>query len=147
MTDLDQSSETQPDEARDGRGDGREEHVVHAGSVVGPPERAQGDPGGITAGAASMGIPEYANTADVALAHESGVAPKARSQWAYARIRFFRHRLAVASLIVLIAISLVGIFADRLAPYGYDEINLFDIDSPPIEETTGSAPTSSAATT
>src|SRR5215213_10261692 len=110
MTDLDQSAETLPDDERDRR-DGRDEHVVHAGSVVGPPERAQGDPGGITAGAASMAIPEYANTAEVALSYESGVATKARSQWAYARIRFFRHRLAVASLIALILISLVGIFA------------------------------------
>ena len=46
---------------------------------------------------------------------------KARSQWAYARIRFFRHRLAVASLIILIVAALVAIFANGVAPYGYDE--------------------------
>lgn len=66
-------------------------------------------------------------TADVSLAYESGVELQARSQWAYARMRFFRHRLAVASLIVLVLIALVGVFAPQLAPYGYDEIPLDDI--------------------
>ena len=40
--------------------------------------------------------------ADLTLSYESGVELKARSQWAYARMRFFRHRLAVVSLVVLI---------------------------------------------
>jgi peptide/nickel transport system permease protein len=114
--------------------EGREEHVVQAGSVVGPAERAQGDPGGLVAGAASIGVPEYADTAEDALAHQSGVATKARSQWAYARIRFFRHRLAVLSLITLILIALVGVFANRIAPYGYDEINLDATTLPPTTE-------------
>jgi ABC-type dipeptide/oligopeptide/nickel transport system permease subunit len=62
------------------------------------------------------------------LAYESGVQLKARSQWQYARMRFFRHKLAVASLIVLILFGLVAIFAKQLAPYGYDEINLEVVD-------------------
>jgi peptide/nickel transport system permease protein len=61
-----------------------------------------------------------------ALAHESGVEIKARSQWAYARMRFFRHKVAVAGLLVLIMIALVAIFAKQVAPYGYDEQN-YDI--------------------
>ena len=84
------------------------------------------------------------------LAHEAGVEIKARSQWAYARIRFFRHRLAVASLIVLIPFSLVGIFAEQLAPYGYDEIDLYTSITGSTRRrsrTTCSARTSSAATT
>jgi peptide/nickel transport system permease protein len=118
------SDQEQPaDPQREDR-EGHEAYVVEAGDVVGPLERAQGDPGGLTAGAASIGIPEYAATADLSLAYESGVATKARSQWAYARIRFFRHRLAIASLIVLIAIAFVGLFAPKVAPYGFDEINL-----------------------
>ena len=36
-------------------------------------------------------------------------------------MRFFRHRLAVASLIILIVAALVAIFANGVAPYGYDE--------------------------
>jgi ABC-type dipeptide/oligopeptide/nickel transport system permease subunit len=61
-----------------------------------------------------------------ALAHESGMELKARSQWAYARMRFFRHRIAVVSLCVIILITLVAVFADQVAPYGYDEQN-YDI--------------------
>jgi peptide/nickel transport system permease protein len=60
------------------------------------------------------------------LAHETGVEFKARSQWAYARMRFFRHRIAVVSMVVLLLIGLVAIFAKQVAPYGYDEQN-YDI--------------------
>jgi ABC-type dipeptide/oligopeptide/nickel transport system permease subunit len=65
------------------------------------------------------------------LAYESGVELKARSQWAYARMRFFRHKLAVVSLVILILIGLVAIFADQLARYGYDEQDLFNINAKP----------------
>ena len=65
---------------------------------------------------------------EVDLAYESGVQVKARSQWQYARIRFFRHKLAVVSLVVLILFGLVAIFAKQIAPYGYDEINLEVVD-------------------
>ncbi len=75
---------------------------------------------------------------DDALTHATGVEVKARSQWAYARMRFFRHRLAVASLIVLVIIGLVALFAERVAPYGYDEIPLDDLinslNNPPTTE-------------
>jgi ABC-type dipeptide/oligopeptide/nickel transport system permease subunit len=62
------------------------------------------------------------------LAYESGVQLKARSQWQYARLRFFRHKPAVVSLVVLIFFGIVAIFAKQLAPYGYDEINLEVVD-------------------
>ena len=55
---------------------------------------------------------------ELTLSYESGVELAARSQWAYARMRFFRHRLAVLSMIVLILVALVAIFANRVAPYG-----------------------------
>jgi peptide/nickel transport system permease protein len=57
------------------------------------------------------------------LVYESGLEVKARSQWAYARIRFFRHKLAVASLVVLILVALVAVFADQVAPRGVDEFD------------------------
>ena len=60
--------------------------------------------------------------AGVSPAYEPGLDVKARSQWAYVRMRFFRHRLAVASLVILVLIGLVGVFARQIAPYGYDEI-------------------------
>lgn len=75
---------------------------------------------------------------ELELAHEAGVEMKARSQWAYARMRFLRHRLAVASLIVLIGVGAVALFAPRVAPYGYDEIPLTD---PNYIETIGMSPT------
>ncbi len=68
---------------------------------------------------------------DLALVYETGVDVKERSQWAYARMRFFRHRLAVASLVVLVVIGLVGLFAPQVAPYGYDDIRLEDATRSP----------------
>ena len=68
---------------------------------------------------------------DLALVYETGVDVKARSQWAYVRMRFFRHRLAVASLVVLLVIGLVGLFAPQVAPYGYDDIRLEDATRSP----------------
>ena len=61
------------------------------------------------------------------LTYESGVELQARSQWAYARLRFFRHRLAVASLVILIGFGLVALFASYIARYGEDEIPLDDL--------------------
>jgi ABC-type dipeptide/oligopeptide/nickel transport system permease subunit len=68
---------------------------------------------------------------DEALAYEAGVAVKPRSQWYYVRTRFFRHRLAVASLVVLILLILLAIFAKRVSPYAYDELDLVNIAHPP----------------
>ena len=80
-----------------------------------------------------LGSPDLVVTSpeDLALSYESGVEPKVRSQWAYARIRFFRHKMAVVSLFVLIAIGLIAIFAKQVAPYGFDELDLFNITSGP----------------
>ncbi len=64
---------------------------------------------------------------DASLAYESGLEVEARSQWAYAKRRFLRHRLAVASLFVLVTILLAGALAPYVAPYpfdGYDVNNL-----------------------
>jgi ABC-type dipeptide/oligopeptide/nickel transport system permease subunit len=57
----------------------------------------------------------------------AGMTLKVRSQWSYARMRFFRHRLAVAGLIGLIIIFGAGIFAGEIAPYGYAQIDLAHI--------------------
>jgi ABC-type dipeptide/oligopeptide/nickel transport system permease subunit len=74
---------------------------------------------------ADVGVPtDYAlgeNT--TALAYESGLELKARSQWSYVRRRFFRHRLAMGSLIVLILTILASVFASRLTSYQYTEID------------------------
>jgi peptide/nickel transport system permease protein len=71
---------------------------------------------------------------ELELSYESGVEVEARSQWAYARMRFMRHRLAVVSLVVLILIGLVGAFAPWIAPYGFDELDLDNTTAPPTLE-------------
>ena len=62
---------------------------------------------------------------------EAGLEFKVRSQWDYARRRFFRHRLAMAGLIGLIILFGAGIFANFIAPYSYSEIDLNNILAPP----------------
>jgi len=57
----------------------------------------------------------------------AGLEVKVRTQWAYARTRFFRHRLAVASLLTLIFIFGVGIFANYVAPYSYSAFDLTNL--------------------
>jgi peptide/nickel transport system permease protein len=71
--------------------------------------------------------PSVVGTPSMELTYESGVELEARSQWAYARMRFFRHKLAVTSLIILIGFGLTAIFAGAIAPYGEDEIPLDDL--------------------
>ena len=68
---------------------------------------------------------------DELLSYESGLEVKARSQWAYARMRFFRHRLAVVSLVVLIIVGFIAMFAAQVAPYAFDEFDFEHIVSPP----------------
>ena len=62
---------------------------------------------------------------------EAGLEIKVRSQWDYARIRFLRHRLAMAGLIGLIILFGAGIFANFIAPYSYEQIDLNNILAPP----------------
>jgi peptide/nickel transport system permease protein len=80
--------------------------VVPEGSVGSPP-------GGILD---TRGGPESTE--------QAGLQLKVRSQWSYARMRFFRHRLAVIGLIGIIILFGAGIFAGQIAPYGYAQIDL-----------------------
>jgi ABC-type dipeptide/oligopeptide/nickel transport system permease subunit len=59
--------------------------------------------------------------------HAAGMQLKVRSQWSYARMRFFRHRLALIGLLGLVIIFGAGIFAGQIAPYGYYQIDLTHI--------------------
>jgi ABC-type dipeptide/oligopeptide/nickel transport system permease subunit len=96
---------------------------------VGRAEAARASVGTIAAPA-----PASASAADVELAYESGVELKARSQWAYARMRFFRHRLALVSLFVLIVIGLIAIFAKYVAPYGFNDQDYLNIAKGPTRD-------------
>jgi peptide/nickel transport system permease protein len=63
--------------------------------------------------------------------YATGLDFVARTQWWYARHRFVRHRLAIASLVLLLLIFAVGAFAHLLAPYGRDALDLNALTSPP----------------
>jgi ABC-type dipeptide/oligopeptide/nickel transport system permease subunit len=65
------------------------------------------------------------------LVFETGLELKARSQWAYARSRFLRHRLAMGSLVVLVGVLLCGVFASHIASYSFDGIDFNNINAPP----------------
>src|ERR687889_549509 len=54
----------------------------------------------------------------------AGLELKARSQWSYARMRFFRHRLALIGLVGLVIIFGAGIFANIVSPDSYSAIDL-----------------------
>jgi ABC-type dipeptide/oligopeptide/nickel transport system permease subunit len=78
------------------------------------------------------GLIEPALPADPSeLTYAYGLEIEARSQWAYARRRFFRHRLALGSLIILLAIFGCGVFANFIAPYTYQQINLEALSQKP----------------
>jgi len=97
----------------DPRSQSRQDFAIHGESVG----RTGVQPAGGAAALDPVGIADPG----LDLTYESGVEYKARSQWAYARMRFLRHRLAVVSLVVLFLIALVAVFADQIAPYGVDE--------------------------
>jgi len=67
---------------------------------------------------------EYGAEAPVESTAAAGLDLQVRSQWSYARMRFLRHRLAVAGLIGLIIIFGAGIFANFIAPYSFAQIDL-----------------------
>jgi peptide/nickel transport system permease protein len=61
-------------------------------------------------------------------------ARPARTPMQLAWLRLRRAKLALAGLAVFIAMVLVAIFADVLAPYGRNEIDLFNITAPPSRD-------------
>ena len=65
------------------------------------------------------------------LVYDTGLELQARSQWAFARRRFFRHRLAMASLVVLLIVFGAGAFANFVAPYSYSDVNIDSLTQPP----------------
>lgn len=80
----------------------------------------------------SVAVPGEA--ADLESVYEQGLAIEARSQWQLARRRFFRHKLAMVSLVVLALIFGAGIFADTVAPYEYSTQDFEFASHPPTLE-------------
>lgn len=81
------------------------------------------DPG--TAADGSLLAPGVATT--TASTAAAGLEVEARSQWYYVRTRFFRHKLAVVSLVVLIVIFACGFLAQWIAPYDYAALDLTNL--------------------
>jgi peptide/nickel transport system permease protein len=61
------------------------------------------------------------------------VAKPARSPWSIALRRFRGSKLAMFGLLLIMLMTLATIFADALAPYGENEIDLFNITAQPSE--------------
>jgi ABC-type dipeptide/oligopeptide/nickel transport system permease subunit len=103
------------------------------------PSRRSARDSGTPATSAALGVAQAgAPVADVPtaldLAYETGVEVKARSQWSLALRRFLRHRLAVGSLLVIVGFTFVAIFAEQVAPYAYDELDLNNTNQAPTLE-------------
>jgi len=62
------------------------------------------------------------------------VEVEARSQWQLFRRKFFRHKLAMGSLVFLALIVFAAFNAERIAPYSYDEIDVLRANTPPTFE-------------
>jgi ABC-type dipeptide/oligopeptide/nickel transport system permease subunit len=107
MTDTRPAADMLPEELE-------ERHI--SSESVGRPASAGMSAGGL----ATHEDPMQIASPDIELTYEHGVELEARSQWAYARMRFFRHKLAVTSLIILIGFGLVAIFAGTIAPHTED---------------------------
>jgi ABC-type dipeptide/oligopeptide/nickel transport system permease subunit len=80
------------------------------------------------------GEPDVLEAGAGAGSYESGLEVEARSHWAYARKRFFRHRLAMGSLVVLAIILTAGFAAERVAPYAFDDIDLDNLAAAPTTQ-------------
>jgi ABC-type dipeptide/oligopeptide/nickel transport system permease subunit len=52
-------------------------------------------------------------------------------QWTRAWRRFRRHRLAMASLVIITIMFAAGFLASRLAPYGYEDVNINALSAAP----------------
>ncbi len=73
----------------------------------------------------ALGPQSPSNGADEAIdGYSDGTAVKARSQWQMFRTKFFRHKLAMSSLLYLIIVTVAAFNAATIAPYAYDEINV-----------------------
>jgi peptide/nickel transport system permease protein len=65
------------------------------------------------------------------LVYETGLEVEVRSQWTYARRRFFRHRLAVVSLVIVTVIFAAGFAAPVVAPYSYEGYDVNNLEVAP----------------
>jgi ABC-type dipeptide/oligopeptide/nickel transport system permease subunit len=90
--------------------------------------------GAVAAADPIAGSDAFGRASDLTLTYDSGLELKARSQWTYARMRFFRHKLAVVSLIVLGIVAIVALFPGVFAPEGPNDQDLLNIAAEPSRD-------------
>jgi peptide/nickel transport system permease protein len=66
--------------------------------------------------------------------HLEGLEVQSLTQWQLARRKFFQHKLAMTSLVILILVFLAALFADFIAPYPFDAPNVPDRSLAPTFE-------------
>ena len=86
-------------------------------------------PGGVP----QPGVTREEEEQEEAIARE-GLQVEARTQWQIARRKFFQHKLAVGSIVVLFIVTVLALGAEFFAPYGYAELDLPNAKSPPTFE-------------
>lgn len=77
---------------------------------------------------------DIAEPAGLEAIYQQGLQIEARSQWQLARRRFFRHKLAIISLVILAIVFGAAIFAEQITPYDYAEQNFEDASVGPSGE-------------
>jgi peptide/nickel transport system permease protein len=70
-------------------------------------------------------------TAAPGTGHSALTTRPARTPWQLAFARLRKARLALLGLVVLAILALLAVFAPAVAPYGENEIDLFNITAPP----------------
>ena len=75
-----------------------------------------------------------ARTPTLATIEPDLTARPVRTPWQIALRRFRQSKLAMFGLVMIVLITLAAIFADAIAPYGENEIDLFNITAPPSAE-------------
>jgi peptide/nickel transport system permease protein len=85
-----------------------------------------GDPATRLAGTGRAGLTESTISPDL-------VAKPARSPWSIAYSRFLRSKLALFGVVIITLMTLATLFAGVIAPYGENEIDLFNITAQPSE--------------
>src|SRR5215210_3651856 len=74
---------------------------------------------------------DHGNVREIATLAPDLTTRPVRTPWQIAITRFRRSKLALLGLLLITAMTLIAVFADAIAPYGENEIDLFNITTKP----------------
>ena len=77
---------------------------------------------------------DHGNVREIATLAPDLTSRPVRTPWQIAIARFRRSKLALFGLLLITAMTLIAVFADVIAPYGENEIDLFNITARPSAE-------------